>query len=212
MEIVAVYPRDKSPAGKIPLFMLHGYGSHEADLYAFKDALPSAYYPVALRAYHPTPYGGYAWYPLYVGPDGRLHADEPAMIEALHRLREDIKNLSDRLGFEKTPSLLGFSQGSILSYLLMSHYPRDFRLITALSGYIHEPLMLPVSEEEARRLRVFASHGIYDDIIPVELARRIPPWLEKHHIPYEYKEYPAGHTVTPENLADATAFLARHAY
>ena len=44
------------------IFMLHGYGSNEEDLFSFADALPAEYMIISFRApYHLVTFG-YAWY------------------------------------------------------------------------------------------------------------------------------------------------------
>ncbi len=212
MSISYIFPENLNPAGKIPLIMLHGYGSNETDLFELKNDLPRIYFPIALRGYQLTPYGGFAWYPLYMNASGNLHIKEDEMLHAISRLHDDIQDLTKRFGFKKEISILGFSQGSIISYALMSHYPEEYRNIVAFSGYIHEPVMMPLNKEDSKNLSVFASHGTNDDIIPVELARKVPLWLEKNHVRYVYKEYHAGHFLLPENVYDAMQFLEENAY
>ena len=212
MPITHIFPENLSPSGKIPLIMLHGYGSNEMDLYELKNSLPKAYFPIALRAYSLTPYGGFAWYPLYMDASGNLHIKEDEMLRAIINLHHDIQEIIKEFDFNKAISLLGFSQGSIVSYALMSHYPDVYGNIVAFSGYIHEPVMMPLNKEESKHLSVFASHGTNDDIIPVEWARKIPLWLERNHVRHIYKEYNAGHFLVPQNIHDAMQFLEANAY
>ncbi len=190
------------------IVMLHGYGSNEWDLYALKEHLPGAYYPVALRGYIDTPFGGYAWYPLYVDASGTFSVNEKEMLQTARKLIEDLNEIRRKFGFSAPLNLLGFSQGSIMSYLLMSLRPELFHQIIAFSGYIHEPVMNDPGADEVKHLRVFASHGIYDDIIPIERAEKVPEWLKKHHIEHTFKVYPSAHNLIPENIKDAMHFLA----
>ncbi len=202
-----VFPENLSPGGKIPLYMLHGYGSNEVDLFMLNDRLPEKYFPVSFRAPFTTPYGGYAWYALYVDGHGQLTADEKQMEDAVFMLKENIEAANRRFGFTSPVNILGFSQGSILSYLFMSYFPEETERLVAFSGYIHEPLMKDLTGQKTDRIRIFASHGLYDDIIPVEWARRIPDYLKERNIRHVYKEYPTGHYLTEENIADAVDFL-----
>jgi phospholipase/carboxylesterase len=208
MQTSHIRPESDPKPGDTPLIMLHGYGSNESDLFSLKSHLPEGYYPIALRGYNTTPYGGYAWYPLYIGPAGEMHVNEHEMIEAAQKLLQDLEDIKSVFGFERPFTLLGFSQGSIMSYLLMSMSPCKFRKIVAFSGYIHDPVMHRLDKEEVKHLQVFASHGIHDDIIPVEWARKIPDRLSQYGIKHIYREYPAGHYLIPENIEDAMNFLA----
>jgi len=187
--------------------MLHGYGSNEQDLYALHSYLPDQLYPVALRGFLSTPFGGYGWYPLYVEPTGEIFARDADMMEAVKKLLEDLEELKKRFRYEGPLHLIGFSQGSILAYLLMGFAPYLFQNIVAFSGYIHESVMPPLTPSDTRGLAVFASHGKYDDIIPVEWARKIPDILRPAGVRLTYKEYESGHYISSENLNDAVAFL-----
>ena len=187
------------------LFMLHGYGSNEADLYMLKEYLPEKYYPVSLRAPLPSPYGGYAWYPIYTDDRNNLSVNEEEMKQAAFDLKKRLDAIAGK--FRRTPpyNLLGFSQGSIISYVLLSFFPSDFNKITAFSGYIHEPAMNP-SPWKAPGASVFASHGVYDDIIPVDWARKIQPYLDGK-VDLVYREYPTAHYLSEANIMDAAEWL-----
>ena len=52
---------DTSPV----LFLLHGYGSHEEDLFSFANYLPEEYLIISLRAPLSLSFGGYAWYSIH---------------------------------------------------------------------------------------------------------------------------------------------------
>ena len=43
------------------LFLLHGYGSHEEDLFSFANYLPEEYLIISLRAPLSLGFGGFAW-------------------------------------------------------------------------------------------------------------------------------------------------------
>ncbi len=190
------------------LFMLHGYGSNEVDLYMLKEYLPEKYYPVSLRAPLRTPYGGYAWYPIYVNSENNLSVDEKEMKQAAFDLKKRMDAIAGKFNRKKPYNLLGFSQGSIISYVLLSFFPADFNKITAFSGYIHEPAMNP-DFTKAETVNVYASHGLYDDLIPVEWAKKIPGYLKSKHIPFTFRLFPTGHYLSEENIFDAVEMLRK---
>jgi len=204
-----VFPDNLNLESKEPLYMLHGYGSNEVDLFMLNDRIPEGYFPVSLRAPYRSPYGGYAWYDISVDARGQFVFDNRQMKQSLIKLEEEIRRINARFGFKMPVNLLGFSQGSILSYLFLTFFPEKVSNIVAFSGYIHESLMAPFSPGSVRHIRVFASHGVYDDIIPVERARKISPYLSERNITHVYKEYHAGHYLTDENIADAMSFLEK---
>ncbi len=187
--------------------MLHGYGSNEVDLFMLSDQLPPDYFIISLRAPLSLPFGGYAWYPIEFLPEGGIKIKNEDMRSAAQVVMENIIYLHKHFGFKEKNNLLGFSQGSILSYLILFLFPEFFRKTVAFSGYIHEPAMPERPQGNTSNLEIFASHGVVDEVIPVELARKIPPFLSRHHIKHTYKEYDAGHYLIPENIKDASAFL-----
>ncbi|MNF24621.1 Carboxylesterase 2 [compost metagenome] len=197
--------QDKNPL----LLLLHGYGSNEADLFSFASELPDEYYIISARAPYDLQYGSYAWYAINFDADQNKFSDhEQAKIS-----RDVIAQFIDEL-IETYPidtndiTLLGFSQGSILSYAVALSHPEKIKRVIALSGYVSEPIL----EENYRNndfsnLSIFASHGTVDQVIPVEWARKTKPFLDNLGIQSIYKEYPVGHGVAPQNFYDFKNWL-----
>ena len=89
-------------------------------------------------------------------------------------------------------------------------YPEKVNKIVALSGYFNLDIMKPKANLKAyESLKIFASHGTVDQVIPVEWARRTADELKKFEIDLEYKEYPVGHGVAPQNFYDFKEFLLK---
>ncbi len=184
------------------LLMLHGFGSNEADLFSLASYFPDNLWIFSARAPLALDFGGYAWYPIYIDAQNLKVSDGQQAFESVLKLSEFIDFLKDKYQISSGNfNLLGFSQGAILSYALALNYPEKVKNIIALSGYINEDIM-PVNEnkDKYKPLNFFISHGIYDDVIPVELARKIPPYLDKRQIRYTYHEYAMGHEVNQECL------------
>jgi phospholipase/carboxylesterase len=53
------------------------------------------------------------------------------------------------------------------------------------------------------------AHGSYDDIIPIERARKSREVMTQLGYTIDWHEYPMPHSVCPEEIADISAFLAR---
>ena len=80
--------------------------------------------------------------------------------------------------------------------------------IVAMSGYLNTEMAKENFEQnDFSNLKIFASHGTVDQVIPVEWARKTGPILEKLGIKFEYKEYPVGHGVAPQNFYDFRNWL-----
>jgi phospholipase/carboxylesterase len=105
---------------------------------------------------------------------------------------------------------MGFSQGTILSLAYALNHPSKIQHVLALSGYVNQQLLMsPLESNAYKDLDVFASHGSVDQVIPVEWARRTPEFLDKLKIEHEYKEYPVGHGVAPQNFFDLLSWLRK---
>ena len=184
------------------LFMFHGYGSNEHDLFSFAPELQDELFIISVQAPYKLQYESYAWYSIYFdAPQGKFSDDKQAVLS-----RDKISKFIDEAiiayNLDSTNiSLLGFSQGAILSYALALTYPNKIRNVIALSGYIHENIInVGNLSDDLSHLNVYCSHGSIDQVIPVEWARRTPDFLQKYGIQTSLNEFPVGHGVTPENF------------
>ena len=189
------------------MFLLHGYGSHEEDLFSFANYLPEKYLIISLRAPLSLGFVGFAWYSIHFDQDQNKWSDNEEAIAAqkiiLHNIEHHLNQFS--LG-DKKVSLLGFSQGAILSWALGLSHPDKIDKVVALSGYVNEDLF-DFASQGLHELRCFSSHGIQDPTIPVEWARKGIDTVKKHLPNIDYKEYEAGHGIVPDNFADLVAWL-----
>ena len=199
--------------GKPPLLLLlHGYGSDEKDLFSFASELPGEYFIISAKAPRPMqPYGN-AWYTIHWdATDGKWSDDEEA-VEARDLIATFITEAIAKYDLNpKNVTLVGFSQGTILSYAVALTYPEKAKNIIALSGYIHEPIINLKSDKNAySHLNIFSSHGSVDQVIPVTAARLAPSFLDKLGIKTSLKEYPVGHGVAPQNFYDLKEWLVKN--
>lgn len=186
------------------LILLHGYGSNEEDLYSFASELPSDLLIVSARALQDLGFGSYAWYTIHFNNTQGKFSDIPEAIKARDVIYKFIKDVQEKYCVkpEKT-FLLGFSQGTILSYAVALNYPKTVQKIIALSGYIN-PDLLPANlkDKDYSDLDFFISHGSVDQVIPVEWANKAPEFLNQLNIKNSYQEYRVGHGVAPKNFFD----------
>jgi phospholipase/carboxylesterase len=198
--------KDKNPL----LLLLHGYGSNEEDLFSFASELPDDYYVVSARAPYDLGYMSYAWYAINFDADENKFSD----IDQARQSREFIAGFIDEL-IAKYPidaanvTLIGFSQGSILSYAIALSYPEKIRRVVGMSGYLNTEMAKDdYVKNDFSNLRIFASHGTVDQVIPVDWARKTKPILDDLGIENVYKEYPVGHGVAPQNFFDFRNWLS----
>jgi len=196
---------DKNPA----LILLHGYGSNEEDLFSFASELPEEYYVISVRAPYDLMYGSYAWYAINFDANENKFSD----LDQARNSRDLIVNFIDECISKyaidaENVNLIGFSQGAILSTSIALSYPEKINRVIALSGYIDLGIATEnFKEKEVTKVKFFVSHGVVDQVIPVDWARKTKPVLESLGINVTYKEYPIGHGVAPQNFYDFKNWL-----
>jgi len=189
--------------------MIHGYGSHENDLFGLKDYLSPDVHYVSVRAPLGLGFGGFAWYPINFDNLGKKESDTIKAEESRELLMRFIKEFKEAFNLIDNPVwLLGFSQGAILSYSLALSYPEQFECVMPLSGYIMKEIVPSSFKEGAfKKMSLFISHGQEDEVIPIEAPRQALPMLEKLQINHIYREYKQGHGIGPENLQDLKSWF-----
>jgi phospholipase/carboxylesterase len=196
---------DKNPL----LLLLHGYGSNEEDLFSFASELPEEYYVVSVRAPYELGYGSYAWYAINFDADENKFSDIPQAQESRDLIANFIDELVANYSIDAAKvTLIGFSQGTILSYAVALSYPEKIQKVVAMSGYLNTEMAIPNFEKnDFSHLKIFASHGTVDQVVPVDWARKAAPTLTQLGIEVVYKEYPIGHGVAPQNFYDFKNWL-----
>ena len=191
------------------LILLHGYGSNEDDLFSFASELPEDYFIVSARApYDLMPYG-HAWYAIHFTPDNEKFSNDDEARES----RDLIANFIDEL-VKTYPvdgsrvSLIGFSQGTILSYAVALSYPEKIQNVVALSGYINTDILIEnYNAKDHSKLDFYISHGSVDQVIPNTWANKAPDFLDALNISNSYREFPVGHGVAPQNFFEFKTWL-----
>lgn len=196
---------DKNPL----LLLLHGYGSNEDDLFSFASELPDEYYVISARAPYDLQYGSYAWYAINFDADQNKFSDQSQAVLSRDLVVKFLEELKTKFPIDiSNITLIGFSQGSILSYSIALSYPKIVQRVGALSGYLNlDTTFDNYQNNDFSNLKIFASHGTVDQVIPVEWARKTDPILKSLGINSTYKEYPIGHGVSPQNFYDLKSWL-----
>jgi phospholipase/carboxylesterase len=189
--------------------MLHGYGSDENDLFSFSTELPQELFIISIRApYTLEPFGN-AWYAINFDAEQNKWSNNEQAEKSRDLIAkfidEAIKNYPVR---SDSVTLLGFSQGTILSYAVALYYPEKIKNIIALSGYINSDLLPEKADaNEYKHLDFYCSHGTDDQVIPVEWGRKAEPFLNSLRIKNKFSEFPAGHGVSPQNFYEFREWL-----
>ncbi|MCL7764911.1 alpha/beta hydrolase-fold protein [Polaribacter sp. Z014] len=194
--------RQPKKATKNPplLILLHGYGSNEQDLFSFAEELPDDFLIISAQAPNTLGFGSYAWYAINFDDINGKFSDLKQAKESIDKIAIFIDEIKAKFNTDPNKTfLLGFSQGSILSYSLSFFHPNKVQHVIALSGYINTEL-LPESISKEIKTDYYCSHGSVDQVLPVEWARKTKPFLDNLGLQNVYSEYPVGHGVAPQNF------------
>lgn len=191
---------ERERAGRPLLVLLHGFGSHEGDLFALSPQLPLGPVIASVRAPLELQPGSFAWAPL----SGQTDAAEVA-----ESANEVAVALLDWLDSTESTSvgLLGFSQGGAVSLQLLRHAPERFAFAVNLSGFA----VLDDNPGDAELARVlppvFWGRGTADQVITPDKIAYTEQWLPEHSTLTAriYEDLP--HSISRPEFNDVNAFI-----
>ena len=191
--------------------MLHGYGSDENDLFSFASELPEELFIISVKAPYPMQPFGNAWYAINLDAEKGKWSDNEQAIQSRNLIAKFIDEAVSTYPVNpNNVSLLGFSQGCVLSFAVALTYPEKVKNIVALSGYVNQDIIAEkFKEKDYSNLDFYCSHGSVDQVIPVEWAQQTPPFLSELNIKHSYSEFPVGHGVAPQNFYEFKKWLSK---
>ncbi len=156
--------------------------------------------------------GGYvmpAWYDI-LGLDLTAREDErglrasQAAIEALLEREKARGVLASRI------VLAGFSQGCAVALMTGLRHAERLAGIVGLSGYLPLAALTSAERHGANAgTPVFLAHGRQDDVVPILGAMASRAALQALGHAVEWHDYPMGHSVCGEEIADLNHWLLR---
>jgi len=207
-----------NPSGTV--IWLHGLG---ADGHDFEAIVPELRLPASLPLRFVFPHapvrpitinGGMemrAWYDI-VSLDKEGRADE-AGIRASSGLLDRLIEREQQRGIDSSKIVIaGFSQGGVIALHNVVRSPLKLCGLMALSSYL--PLRDTIEADVANHpqaadlsVPVFIGHGTSDPMVPYEGGRNSADVLESLGYQVEWHEYPMGHSVCAQEIADISDWL-----
>lgn len=172
--------------------VLHGLGD-SMEGFAFLPQILRIPWLNYLLVNAPTPYfTGYAWYD--------LDNPTPGILASRARLQQLFAEL-DAAGAPSGDRILsGFSQGCLMSIDFALRYGRPLAGIIGISGYAAFMSRLAgETTDQAKRQAWLITHGIEDELLPIERTRAQMEQLKAVGIPIEWHEFLKGHTLDLED-------------
>jgi phospholipase/carboxylesterase len=189
------------------LLLLHGRGTDERDLLPLARELDPRLYVVTARAPFQFPWGGYMWYEL--DEQGVGYPQGTTLNESLEKLRSFIDEMAAELSIDPRRLYVGgFSMGAAMSATLALTEPKRVAGAMVLSGYLPLHAGLDFRRDEVAGRPVFAAHGLYDPVIPIQYGRQTRDALAQFPVDLTYHEYPIAHEISLDELGDAAGWLS----
>ena len=184
------------------VFLLHGFGSNEEDLFSFSPYLNNDVTIISLRAPIMLYPNSYAWYNIYYSGSVKSYDKEAAKLiknQFISEMNYFIKK------YDCDPNritLIGFSQGAILGHAIAQS--SNIKNLIALSGYVDEEL---INFDNTNKTSIYISHGNEDEVIPFKESIETNKILNQNNIEYEFNSFEQGHGVNSENLKSFLEWL-----
>ena len=192
---------------------LHGLGADGYDFEPIVEKLdvPNVRYILPHAPEMPvTRNSGYimpAWYDLY-GLTGNSQEDENGIRTTQQYINSLIENEINRGIASERIVIAGFSQGGAIALHTGLRYPKKLAGILALSTYL--PLKTKLATEAHlvnAGIPIFMAHGIFDDIISLDMCKLSLNTLQNNHFSVDWHEYNMAHSVCVEEINDIRTFL-----
>jgi phospholipase/carboxylesterase len=186
--ISELIPAREAGSGQL-MVALHGLGDSLEGFRWLPQALgiPTMNY---LLVNAPDPYyGGFSWYDIYGDA-----------APGIARSRKELAALFDGLPARGFPTalttVLGFSQGCLMTIETAARYPGRFAGLVGISGYAHDPeTMARELSPAAREQRLLLTHGTMDQVVPCPPVEKQVALLRKAGLQIEWKVYAKAHEI-----------------
>jgi phospholipase/carboxylesterase len=210
LSLTHLFQPSRRPADGPPplLILLHGYGSNERDLVGLAPYLDPRFQIVSARAPHPLMQEGFAWFEIsWTATDIAIDFQQAERSRAL-LMRFIAEALAAYGGDPARVYLLGFSQGAIMSAGVTLTEPELIAGTVLMSGRIPEEIRPQIAAPERLTGKPFlVVHGTADTVLPIKNGRASRAILETLPVALTYHEYPMGHEINAQSLADVTRWL-----
>ncbi|MGF6772381.1 phospholipase/carboxylesterase [Paraburkholderia sp. GAS199] len=208
---------DTAPNPKVAVILLHGLGADANDFVPLVPELPLAS-GTAVRFVFPnapdmavTANNGYvmrAWYDIRSFESIDHQVDEAGIDASCATVRQLIAAQNARGIPTSNIFLAGFSQGGAMTYSAGLTHPEALAGLIVMSGYLPSRAFIESRLAPANRATpVFAAHGSYDDILPIQLGETARDFARAQGNTVEWHAYPMPHSVCGEEVAALRTWL-----
>jgi phospholipase/carboxylesterase len=191
------------------LFMFHGRGANEGDIFELVEYVNREVMVVAPRApelFSDDPRGSFQWFARPT-PEATLTDFE----KPLNLVLQLLEKLADEYPIDRKRIFFGgFSQGAALSHIAAILHPEVVTGVIAHSGFLPPSPALRANLFNTKGKPYFIAHGTGDELVGIGRAQEARTLLEAAGAVVTYKEYPIGHATSPASRRDLAEWLQVH--
>jgi len=150
-----------------------------------------------------------AWYDIK-GTEFQREEDEAGILQSAEQVRALIDREVERGVPRERIVLAGFSQGGAIALHVALRQEERLAGVLALSTYLVLEERLEAEAAAANRaVPLFQAHGIADPLVGIERGERARARLQELGYIVEWRTYPMGHEVCPDEIRDVGAWLRK---
>jgi phospholipase/carboxylesterase len=208
---------ESAPNPTFAVILMHGLG---ADANDFVPLVPELHFTAApaMRFVFPnapeiavTANNGYvmrAWYDIRSFQSINQQVDDAGIESSCANVRQLIEAQNRRGIPTSNIFLAGFSQGAAMAYSAGLTHPEALAGLIVMSGYVPSPGFIDSHFSAPNRsIPIFAAHGIYDDVLPIQLGEAARDFAITRGCKVDWSAYPMPHSVCEEEIHALRAWL-----
>jgi phospholipase/carboxylesterase len=185
--------------------MVHGWKGDETVMWIFKQTIPPDVAIITPRAPLAADDGGYGW---FRRDASELEPEADSLWAGRDQLQAFLADLPQHYPIDsKRIVLMGFSQGAAICNTLVLTQPGGAIGVASLAGLIPE-VVAETAQGKLDGLPVFIAHGTRDETVPLAAAQQTRDLYTRLGAQVTYGEYPTGHKLTTQAMADLKQWLA----
>ncbi|MBI1877709.1 MAG: dienelactone hydrolase family protein [Chloroflexi bacterium] len=199
-------PPEASSSWPAPVVvMVHGWKGDETVMWIFKQAVPPGVAIITPRAPLAVGDGGYGW---FQHENSELEPQPDSLWAGRDHLQVFLAYLPQQYPVDPARMvLMGFSQGAAICNTLALTQPGQVIGVASLAGLI-PGIVTETAQADLGGLPVFIAHGTRDETVPLAGARQAREIYTRLGAQVTYGEYPTGHKLTTQGMADLKRWLA----
>lgn len=148
-----------------------------------------------------------AWYDIR-NSDLHNRADMDGVLQSEELVRALIQEQIDNGISASNITLVGFSQGGVMSLFTGLRFEQKLAAIIALSCYLPIKDQLPSQLSAANKnTPILQHHGEVDDVVPMSAGKMANELMMQQGYNTQWQTYPMAHSVLPEQLNDIGTWL-----